>query len=101
MLSLQQNNIIIAKSFFKKLRGLNFHSKNIVVLFFSCKSIHTLFFFHKIDVAFINKDKVVIKVVEKLNPFSVVYCNSAYYVFEKYSSNKIDWFSEGDIINYL
>lgn len=101
MLSLQLNKLIIANSFFKKLRGLYFYSKNTCVLFFPCKSIHTIFFFRKVDVAFINKEKIVVKVVEKLKPFSVAYCNSAYYVFEKYSSNKIDWFSEGDIINYL
>ncbi len=56
-------NLVIAKSFFKKLLGLMF-KKNINenLIFFRCSSIHTFFMRNNIDVIFFDKDKNLLEV---------------------------------------
>ena len=52
-------NLVIAKSFFKKLLGLMFKkeiSENLV--FIHCSSIHTFFMRKNIDVIFFDKNKI-------------------------------------------
>ena len=50
-----------------------------------CNSIHTLFFFKKIDIIFLDKNKKILKTVNSLKPFRLQYCKGAYYALELFS----------------
>ena len=52
----------------KNLQGLYFRPKDYVAFLYPCKSVHTLFLTKKIDVAFVNKQNKVVKIVKELNP---------------------------------
>lgn len=82
-------NLVIAKSFFKKLLGLMFKkeiSENLV--FIHCSSIHTFFMRKNIDVIFFDKDKKLLKVHKDVHKNKILICKKAYYTVE-ILSNKI------------
>lgn len=64
---INKKNIIVAKNFFAKLRGLYFRNPKFLCLIENCNSIHTMFFTSEIDVAFV-RNKKVIKVIRNLKP---------------------------------
>lgn len=94
-ISIDVEKLILATSFFKKLRGLYFKPYGSLMLLFGCKSIHTLFFKKKIDVAFISKELVVIKSIRNLSPWKFVYCNKSKIVIERFSDENSNWLDEG------
>ena len=68
------DKVNVAKSFFKKLTGLIFSKSldiNDGLLIEECNSIHTLWMRFAIDVVFLNRENIVIEVVENLKPFRV------------------------------
>lgn len=86
------SKVIIAKTFFKRLRGL-LGKKGLEIdecmIIYPCKSIHTFFMQFPIDVIFLDKDFRVIKVIRDMKPWSATsYIKEARYVVEM-SSSKI------------
>jgi uncharacterized membrane protein (UPF0127 family) len=82
-------NLVIAKSFFKKLSGLMFKkeiSENLV--FIHCSSIHTFFMRKNIDVLFFDKNKKLIEIHKDVHKNKILICKKAYYTVE-ILSNKI------------
>ena len=82
-------NLVIAKSFFKKLLGLMFKKEiNENLVFIHCSSIHTFFMKRNIDVIFFDKDKNLLEVHNDVKMNKILICKKAYYTVE-ILSNKI------------
>ncbi len=76
-------NLVIAKSFFKKLSGLMFKkeiSENLI--FIHCSSIHTFFMKKNIDVIFFDKDKNFLELHKDVKKNKILICKKAYYTVE-------------------
>ena len=85
----EEFNLVIAKSFFKKLRGLMFKKdidENLV--FIHCSSIHTFFMRRNIDVIFFDKNKNLLEIHKNVKKNKIIICKKAYYTVELLS-NKI------------
>lgn len=67
-----------------------------------CDAIHTFFMRFDIDVAFLNRDKVVVAVEKRLSPFKISkFVTGAYYVIESVSMDNFEnSFSVGDVIDF-
>ena len=83
-------NLVIAKSFFKKLMGLMF-KKEIKenLIFIHCSSIHTFFMKRNIDVLFFDKNKNLLEIHKDVKNNKILVCKNAYYTVE-ILSNKIN-----------
>ncbi len=83
-------NLVIAKSFFKKLMGLMF-KKEIKenLIFIHCSSIHTFFMKKNIDVLFFDKNKNLLEIHKDVKKNKILICKNAYYTVE-ILSNKIN-----------
>lgn len=84
-------NLVIAKSFFKKLMGLMFKKEideNLV--FIHCSSIHTFFMRKDIDVIFFDKNKNFLEIHKNVKKNKILICKGAYYTVEV-KSNLIDF----------
>ena len=91
----EEFNLVIAKSFFKKLKGLMFKKEiNENLVFVHCSSIHTFFMKKNIDVLFFDKDKKLLKVYKDIKKNKILTCKNAYYTVELLS-NKVN--IDGDI----
>ena len=82
----EEIEIIKVKSFLRKLLGLIVYTKlsrNKVMLIENCRSIHTFFMSFAIDVVFVNKNNIIIKLKENLKPFRLCIANvNARHVYE-------------------
>lgn len=76
------------KQKFLNLRGLYFRKQNYQAVLYPCKSVHTLMFKKNIDVAFVDKNFQVIKIVKDMPPWHVSVCRKSYFVIERFSNNK-------------
>ena len=83
-------NLVIAKSFFKKLMGLMF-KKEIKenLIFIHCSSIHTFFMKRNIDVLFFDKNKNLLEIHKDVKKNKILICKNAYYTVE-ILSNKMN-----------
>ena len=67
--------VLVAKSFFSRFLGLMFVSpKNFykALLITNCSSIHTFFMRFCIDLVFLDKNNMVLKVIDELKPWRIV-----------------------------
>ncbi|MBP7215872.1 MAG: DUF192 domain-containing protein [Candidatus Omnitrophica bacterium] len=67
-------NAFVAKSFFTRLKGLLGRKQlpqNEALIIQPCNAIHTFFMRFSIDVVFLDKNDVVIKVIHALKPFRI------------------------------
>lgn len=94
---IKKENIFIADTWLKRLRGLYFCNKNNVCIIEHCRCIHTLFFTAPIDVAFVLNKKVV-KVQKKLKPWRVVYYKNSDMVVEQFSNFHTKFLQVGDYV---
>ncbi len=87
----RRNNKIVfskayeAKSFFLKLRGLMFKktiTNDEALIFYRTSSIHTCFMRFPIDIIFLDINRKVIRIVDALGAWRMVYCKYAYYTIE-------------------
>ncbi len=86
----EEFNLVIAKSFFKKLRGLMFKKEiKEKLVFIHCSSIHTFFMKRNIDVLFFDKDKKLLETHKNIKKNKILICKRAYYTVELLS-NKIN-----------
>ena len=84
-------NLVIAKSFFKKLKGLMFKKEideNLV--FIHCSSIHTFFMRNNIDILFFDKNKRFLEIHKNVKKNKIIICKKAYYTVE-IKANLIDF----------
>ena len=79
----------VARGFFRRLRGLTAYAGratagcDLVMVFPRCRSVHTCFMRHSIDVAFVRDGGVVLKVHETVPPWRFVSCPGAGFVVER------------------
>ena len=79
----QEFNLVIAKSFFKKLKGLMFKKViNEYLVFYHCNSIHTFFMKKDIDVLFFDKNKNFLSVYKNVSKNKIIRDKKAYYTVE-------------------
>lgn len=85
-----------AFSFTARVRGLfAWKHTDKTLMLAPCRSIHTFGMKHAIDVAFVDRDGEVIKVVKAVPPRSRISCRGACAVYERLSCPDA-WFEEGD-----
>ena len=90
-------NLVIAKSFFKKLRGLMFKKEiNENLVFIHCSSIHTFFMRNNIDIIFFDKNKNFLELHKDVKKNKIILCKGAYYTVE-IKSNLINYKDENII----
>jgi uncharacterized protein len=68
------NKIKVANHFFSRLIGLLFRKnidKNFGILFPKSAQMHTMFMLCSIDIIFLNKDKLIIKIYHNIAPFKI------------------------------
>lgn len=88
----------LLKKRIQNLRGLYFSDISNCVVLYRCRCIHTLFFKNNIDVAFVDKDFYVVKVIKKLKPWKFAYCKISRYVIEQYSLSNKKFYKVGDFV---
>ncbi len=81
----------VCKSHISKLRGLYFSNKSRAVLLKNCNSVHTLFFTHKLDIAFLDSKYRVISAHNNVASFRFLKCKKAVHTVEKFH-NDLDEF---------
>ena len=95
----KNGEIIVCCTWFRKLRGMYFRHFNNVCIIYPCNCIHTFFFFRKLDVAFLSKDLVVIKIIRNLNPWSIRYCKGSFYVIEQFAHPNEGFYELGEVVS--
>ena len=78
--------LIIAKTFFTRLLGLYFKTSNTIIYFPNCTSIHTFLLKKTINIAWINKNKTIIKIENNIWPNQIRINKQAYWVIEWFNS---------------
>lgn len=79
------DKIEIAKTPFSRMKGLLFKksiSRNEGMLFYNTSSIHTFFMQFPIDVAFVNKERKIIKIYHSLYPNRLAFSLFSYFTLE-------------------
>ncbi len=79
-------DIKIAKGFFQRLKGLIgsdslSYGEGLIIV--PCNSVHTFFMKYPIDVVFISKEKIVIKIINSMGPYRIsAIVPKSYFVME-------------------
>ena len=84
-LVLNKQDIIYCNSFFKRLKGMLFskYNGNKVYCFPKCISIHTFFMTRNIDIVITDKDNNVIKIIQDLKPWKIIFpIKKGYFTYE-------------------
>jgi len=93
----EEFNLIIAKTFLKKLKGLMFKKEILEnLVFIRCSSIHTFFMKKDIDIIFFDKNKNFLKLYKNVKKNRIIVCKKAYYTVE-IKSNYINY-KDNDVI---
>jgi len=74
-----------ADNFLSRMRGLLFRKALVpgeALHIVPCNSVHTFFMFYAIDVVFLNREGLVLKVVKGLRPWRVAMCLGSFSVVE-------------------
>lgn len=77
--------VFLADNVLTRARGLLFRKpleKSQALLITRCNSVHTWFMTYPLDVVYLNKDGLVLKVVKNLRPYRFSVCWKAYFVVE-------------------
>ena len=94
----QEFNLVIAKSYFKKLMGLMFKKEiNEYLVFYHCSSIHTFFMKKEIDVIFFDKEKNFLSLHKNVRKNKILKQKKAYYTVE-IESNKASYKNDNKIL---
>lgn len=99
------NNAVLTENFLERFLGLMFKKPPLefdAIVIDRCDAVHSFFMRFDIDLIFLNRDKVVLKVEKRLTPFKVSsFVTGAYYVIETISQENItDMFYCGDVIDF-
>lgn len=84
-----------------KMIGLLFTNKDASpVILFGCDSIHTHFMRYAIDIAFVDREGVVLKTRKHLAPFNHMKVKGSYFVLERPSCVWDRWYEEGQELSF-
>lgn len=96
----QQRQIVVADTFWKKLLGL-FRVKqgNTTLLLVRCHDVHTFFMHKPIDLAFIDRNGIVLEVRRNVGPRRRVTNRDAFAVAERFSESSEPWLIQGETVS--
>lgn len=96
-------HILIALSFWTRIKGLLGTSRqemeDSILVMAPCKSIHTFGMRYSIDVAFVDKNGLVLKVKRDLPRSKTLSCPHSFMVLERACAADRPWFTCGDIVS--
>lgn len=93
----REHRLIVATRFWDRLQGFLVPRPLACVLLISpCSSIHTFGMKAALDVAFFDKEGVVLRSERVVEPRSVVRCKGAVGVLERVSADQGGWYREGE-----
>ncbi len=95
----------LTENFIDRFTGLMFRKTPLgfdALVIDKCDAVHSFFMRFDLDLVFLTREKVVIKVEKRLSPFRISgFVTGAYYVIEIISHEKTDeLFSCGDVIDF-
>ena len=100
--ALKNDCFVLAFSLWSRLRGLlgarSRWEDGAVLVLVPCKSIHTWWMRYSIDIAFIDKNGVVLFAERDVGPWRVMSNRDACFVFERPSCQGSPWFEAGDAV---
>ena len=86
------DNLLLAESSIERMRGLlgrpQFDNDSALIIP-QCNSVHTLFMKYTIDVVYLNKKGVILKIVRSLKPWRFSGCLKAFYTLEMLAENSL------------
>ena len=97
--------IVIATSMITRARGLlGTHAQwgdgNRVLVLIPCKSVHTLGMRYALDIAFVDRNGIVLRSERNVKPGRVLSCRGAAFVLERPHGLRMPWPENGDGIPY-
>ncbi len=97
--------IVIATSMITRARGLlGTHAQwgdgNRVLVLIPCKSVHTIGMRYALDIAFVDRNGIVLRSERNVKPGRVLSCRGATFVLERPHGPRMSWPENGDGIPY-
>lgn len=88
--------LVVATRFWDRVSGFLIKRPHKCILLISpCKSIHTFGMRENLDVAFIDREGLVVRSDQGVSPRKVLYCRGAHSVLERHASDST-WYSKGE-----
>lgn len=105
MTGLGDMRIVIATSMITRARGLlGTHAQwgdgNRVLVLIPCKSVHTIGMRYALDIAFVDRNGIVLRSERNVKPGRVLSCRGATFVLERPHDPRMSWPENGDGIPY-
>lgn len=105
MTSLDNMRIVIATSIFARARGLlgtsaSWGDGNRMLILVPCKSVHTIGMRYALDIAFVDRNGIVLRSERNVRPGRVLSCRQATLVLERPHGLRMSWPENGDGIPY-
>ena len=91
-------NLRIATTWLQRLKGLRGCPHGCVLLLIPCRDVHTLGLTSDIDIAFIDKQGVVLQSTRSVPPNRRQCCSEAVAVLERFAEPEAPWYIAGDSI---
>lgn len=93
--------LVLATKLIDRLLGLHksLQGKSYVLLLSPCKSIHTFGLSVNIDVAFVDREGIVLKAYRDVKPNVILSCRKAYATLERFSDEESSWLCEGETMD--
>lgn len=99
------DNIEVADNFYKRFKGLmgrKYLSKQTGLKIDPCNSIHCFFMKIPIDIMFLSKDDIVVKIIHDMKPWRISpIVKGARYVIEANALELVDKVEVGDKLEYI
>lgn len=89
--------VVLATKVIDRLRGLLFRRPctNLVLVLLPCRDVHTVGMQHRLDIAFLSRDGIVVAVERDVGPWRRVRCKRAAAVLERFAQTGA-WVEVGD-----
>lgn len=98
-------SFVLAVNLWARLRGLlgvrPDWKANTVLVLAPCRSVHTWWMQYPIDLAFVDKDGVVLSAKRNVEPWRIISMRHACFVLERPSSPNCDWYETDERIPFL
>lgn len=105
MTSLDNMRVVIATSMIARARGLlgtraEWGDGGRVLMLVPCKSVHTIGMHYALDIAFADRNGIVLRSERNVRPSHLLSCRRAAFVLERPHNPEISWPENDDVIPY-
>lgn len=105
MTGLGNMRIVLATSTIARARGLlgthaNWGDGNRMLVLAPCKSVHTIGMHYALDIAFVDRNGIVLRSERNVKPGRVLSCRGAALVLERPHNPEMLWPKNGDVVPY-